>query len=167
MKNLILKSALLLAAGVFMSQATFAKSLTIYFSRADENYGVGYVKDGNTAKLAKIIAEKTGSDLHEISPVTAYPKQYKAATEVARTEKENNARPDYKTDLVSVDEYDTVYIGSPVWWGDMPMVMYTFLEKNSLDGKKIYPFVTHEGSGLSAIDLRLQSMFKMQKLVKL
>lgn len=70
-----------------MSQATFAKSLTIYFSRADENYGVGYVKEGNTAKLAKIIAEKTGSDLHEISPVTAYPKQYKAATEVARTEK--------------------------------------------------------------------------------
>ncbi len=50
--------------------------------------------------------------------------------------------------------------------GDMPMVMYTFLEKNSLDGKKIYPFVTHEGSGLSAIDLRLQSMFKNAKVGK-
>lgn len=48
----------------------------------------------------------------------------------------------------------------------MPMVMYTFLEKNSLDGKKIYPFVTHEGSGLSAIDLRLQSMFKNAKVGK-
>lgn len=144
------------------SQNKSSKVLVAYFSRADENYSVGVVKEGNTAKIAKLIAQKTGADLFEIKTQKPYPKSYKECTDVAMTEKNQNARPLLAADLTQeeIGKYETIFIGYPIWWGDMPMALYTFLESKNLDGKTIIPFCTHEGSGLSGTAGILKSMFK-------
>ena len=136
-----------------------SKSLVVYFSRADENYGVGTITEGNTAILAKMIASKTGSDIFEIVPEKAYPKNYRECTNIAKDEQRKNARPAYKGDI-DTSGYDTIYIGYPIWWGDLPMVCYTFLEKHDLSGKTIVPFCTHEGSGLSGTDGKIKRLYK-------
>ena len=136
-----------------------AKSLVVYFSRADENYSVGTITEGNTAILAKMIAQKTGADSFEIVPEKAYPKNYRECTDVAKDEQKKNARPAYKGDIDTAS-YDTIYLGYPIWWGDLPMVVYTFLEKHDLNGKTIVPFCTHEGSGVSGTDSSLKKMYK-------
>ena len=132
------------------SEGTTKKSKIVvaYFSRADENYGVGVITEGNTSILAKMIAEKTGADLFEIKPAKAYPKEYKPATEIAKTEKEEKARPEIVGTLPDMEKYDVVFLGYPIWWSDLPMAVYTFLEKENFKGKTIIPFCTHEGSGI-------------------
>ena len=152
----------LIVAGLvalFATSSLSAKSLVVYFSRADENYGVGNITEGNTAILAKMIAQKTGSDIFEIVPEKSYPKDYRECTNVAKDEQRKNARPAYKDDI-DTSAYDTIYIGYPIWWGDLPMVAYTFLEKHNLDGKTIIPFCTHEGSGLSGTDNNIKKLYK-------
>lgn len=134
--------------------------LVVYFSRTGEQYTVGVIDKGNTAIVAEAIAEKTGADLFEIIPEDDhYPMTYKELTDVAKREQNSNARPGYKGELPDLSKYDTIFIGAPVWWGDWPMIMYTFFENNSsaLSGKKLIPFSTHEGSGLSGFDKKLAS----------
>ena len=124
--------------------------LVVYFSRADENTGgVGYIEKGNTKILAEMIAERTHGDLFEIKTVKPYPKEYRPATEAAKQEKEENARPEIVGELPDLSKYDVVFLGYPIWWSDMPMPVYTFLDRENLAGKIILPFCTHEGSGLS------------------
>ena len=124
--------------------------LVVYFSRADENTGgVGYIEKGNTKILAEMIAERTHGDLFEIKTVKPYPKEYRPATEAAKQEKEENARPEIVGDLPDLSKYDVVFLGYPIWWSDMPMPVYTFLDRENFAGKIILPFCTHEGSGLS------------------
>jgi len=123
------------------------KSLIVYFSRTGENYGVGYIDVGNTAHIANFIKEKTGADSFEIIAKEPYPDVYKECTARAETEKNENARPEYIGEVKNIDDYDTVYIGYPIWWSTMPMIVMTFLENNDLSGKTIIPFSTHEGSG--------------------
>ncbi|MBR6061738.1 MAG: flavodoxin [Spirochaetales bacterium] len=134
------------------------KTLVLYFSRTDENYAVGNIKEGNTAIIAKMIAAKTGADMFEIVPAKAYPAKYKPCIDQAMSEKRANARPAYKGDIDTA-QYDTVYIGYPIWWGDLPMVVYTFLDKHDLNGKTIVPFCTHEGSGVSGTDGAFRSKY--------
>ncbi len=129
-----------------------SKVLVVYFSRADENTGVGYIEKGNTCILAEMIAEKTKADIFEIKPAKSYPKEYKPATELAKQEKENNARPEIVGQLPDVQKYDVIFLGYPIWWGDLPMAVYTFLEKENFSGKTIIPFCTHEGSGISGTE---------------
>ena len=124
--------------------------LVVYFSRADENTGgVGYIEKGNTKILAEMIAERTHGDLFEIKTVKPYPKEYRPATEAAKQEKEENARPEIVGELPDLSKYDVVFLGYPIWWSDMPMPVYTFLDWENFAGKIILPFCTHEGSGLS------------------
>ena len=124
--------------------------LVAYFSRADENTGgVGYIEKGNTKILAEMIAERTHGDLFEIKTVKPYPKEYRPATEAAKQEKEENARPEIVGELPDLSKYDVVFLGYPIWWSDMPMPVYTFLDRENFAGKIILPFCTHEGSGLS------------------
>lgn len=130
---------------------TNSKSLVVYFSRADENYAVGNITEGNTAIIGKMIADQAGADTFHIQPATPYPAEYDPCTEIAKTEKETNARPDIIGD-VNVEAYDTIYIGYPIWWGDAPMPVYTFIEKHDWSGKTVIPFVTHEGSGVAGSD---------------
>lgn len=124
------------------------KILVAYFSRAGQNYAVGNVEKGNTCVLAEIIADATGGTLFEIAPVNNYPADYDECTRVAKSEKESGARPAIKADI-PVEDYDVIYLGYPNWWADMPMAVYTFIEKHNWQGKTVVPFCTHEGSGLS------------------
>ena len=124
------------------------KVLVAFFSHTGENYAVGNIKKGNTHIVAEMIAERTNGKLFEIVPVKPYPKTYDACVEIAKKEKARKVHPAFKTDI-AVENYDTIFIGYPNWWGDMPMIVYTFLEKHQWQGKTVIPFCTHEGSGLS------------------
>ena len=126
-----------------------AKVLVAYFSRTGENYGVGVIEKGNTEIIAKMIAEKTGGDLFRIESVNAYPSGYDDCTEAAKEEKNLNARPELTASVSDFDDYDVIYLGYPIWWSDMPMPVYTFLESYDFSGKTVIPFCTHAGSGLS------------------
>lgn len=133
-----------------MNNQTFEgkKVLVAFFSHTGENYAVGNITKGNTHIVAEMIAEKTGGSLFEIVPVNDYPEQYDACTDVAKQEIDADARPAIKGDT-KVEDYDVVFIGYPIWWGDAPMPVYTFIEKHAWTGKTVIPFCTHEGSGLS------------------
>ncbi len=146
--------AVLTAVFFFCSSPVFAKSITVYFSKAGENYSVGEVNEGNTARLAKIIAKTTGSEIAEIIPEKEYPMDIKTLSVLTKQEKENNTRPALKVSP-DISGYDEIYLGTPVWWADMPMVVYSFLESQNFKGKTIHPFITHEGMGLSAIDRKI------------
>lgn len=123
--------------------------LVAYFSLAGEQYGVGVVEEGNTSIIAHMIAEQAGADLFEIKPETPYPTTYQGLLDVSQQEMRDNARPEIADTVENMDDYDTIFIGYPNWWGDMPMIVYSFLESYDLSGKTIVPFCTHGGSGLS------------------
>ena len=133
-----------------------ADSLVVYFSHAGENYGVGYIEEGNTAVVAKMIAKKTGADLFEVVPAEAYPEGYNECCDVALAEQNENARPAFEGDI-DIAPYKTIYLGYPIWWGDLPMCLYTFLEAHDWSGKAIRPFCTHAGSGLAGTVGSVQS----------
>ena len=123
--------------------------LVAYFSLAGEQYGVGVVEVGNTSIIAHMIAEQTGANLFEIKPETPYPTTYQELLDVSQQEMADNARPEIVGTVDNMADYDTIFIGYPNWWGDMPMIVYNFLESYELSGKTIVPFCTHGGSGLS------------------
>ena len=147
MKKLI---SLLLGIAMMTMGASLAEgALVTYFSHAGENYNVGVIEEGNTAKLAKVIAEQTGADLFEIVPVVDYPQSYDECLEAATAEQREGARPEYVGDVENWEQYDTVFIGYPIWWGEIPNIVYTFMENLDFAGKTVIPFNTHEGSGQS------------------
>ena len=145
------------------SQTTVMKNskkvLVVFFSRTGENYAVGNIEKGNTHIIAEMIAKETEGKLFRIETVNPYPDEYKACVEVAKAEKESNARPEIKGD-VKVEDYDVIFLGYPNWWGDMPMAVYTFIEKHNWNGKTVVPFCTHEGSGLSGTERKLKDACK-------
>ena len=122
------------------------KPLVIYFSRPDDNYNVGIVKTGNTELLAKEIVAKTGADEFKIEPANKYPTDYMEAVNLATKELSHQARPEYIGDI-DISNYDTIFLGYPIWWEDLPMIVYNFIEKHDWNGKTVIPFNTHEGSG--------------------
>jgi len=127
------------------------KSLVIYFSRADENYAVGYVEKGNTEVIAEYIRDIIGANLFKVERETPYPKEYVSCIEEAQRELNEDARPELLNILDNIDDYDVIYIGQPIWWGYPPMPMFTQLEKLNWSGKIVKPFTTHEGSGLGSV----------------
>ena len=164
MKKIFL--ALLVAmALISCAYAAEAKSLVVVFSRADENYSVGYVEKGNTMVLAEMIANKTGADFFEVKPEKPYPAVYDECTDLAKREQNQRARPAILEDK-DITEYDTIFFGYPVWWGDIPMCMYTFVEAHDWNGKKIIPFCTHEGSGAGRTESTLKRVMKGADIIK-
>lgn len=141
------------------------KTLVVFFSRTGENYAVGYIKKGNTHIIAEMIAEETDGTLFQVEPLKAYPANYTKCTKVAKQEMESKARPAIKGD-VAVEDYDVIYIGYPTWWGDMPMPVYTFIEKHNWQGKTVVPFCTHEGSGLSDTENKLKKACEGATILK-
>lgn len=130
------------------------KSIVIYFSRADENYmrdGIRKIDKGNTEIVAEKISKLTGASLFKVETVNSYPYNYYNCCDVAKRELNNNERPEIKNRLTNLDDYDTIYIGGPVWWGHYPCALFTALEGLNYEGKTIKPFCTHEGSGLGSI----------------
>lgn len=104
---------------------------------------------GNTREIAGQIGERVGGDLFEIKTVGAYPTEYRACTDIAKKEQNENARPALSTKVDNMADYDVVFIGYPIWWGTTPMALFTFFEQYDFSGKTIVPFCTHGGSGLS------------------
>lgn len=126
--------------------------LVAFYSRADENYFGGtmkYIKVGNTEKAAKMIAGLTGADLFKIEQKIPYASDYNTCIAQAKEDKQSGKRPELLNLPENLEKYDEIYLGYPNYWGTMPMAVYTFLENYDFTGKKIYPFCTHEGSGLS------------------
>ena len=107
-----------------------------------------YSYSGNTRTVAEKIKALTGGDLFEIKPVKAYPANYNDMVNLAQKEKSENIKPEL-TDNIDVSAYDTIYVGSPVWWYTFASPMRTFLYKNDFSGKTIKPFCTHGGGGAS------------------
>lgn len=131
------------------------KVLVAYFSRADENYNVGYIEKGNTEIIAEMIAEATGGELFHIATVRPYPADYTECINQAKNELGSKARPAIIGDA-DVADFDIVFLGYPNWWGDAPMAVYTFIEKHDWCGKAVIPFCTHEGSGLGSTERKLE-----------
>ena len=98
---------------------------------------------GTTQRMAQEIAAQTGADIFRIEPVTPYPTEYTPCTEVARAEKEANARPAISGRVEKWSGYDTVFIGCPVWWWTTPMIICTFAESYDFAGKTVVPFCTY------------------------
>lgn len=126
------------------------KTLIVFFSHAGENYSVGNIKVGNTKIVADYISEMTGADQFEVVADKDYDMPYMQLIEVAKQEAHDGELPPMVGRLENVDQYDTVFIGGPVWWGTYPQVMFTFFRDYDLNGKTIIPFTTHEGSGLAS-----------------
>lgn len=125
------------------------KVLIVFFSHAGENYSVGNVKVGNTKLVADEIQKLTGGDMFEVVAEKSYDMPYNELIKVAQEEANQNEKPAFKGEVKNINEYDTVFIGGPIWWGTYPQVMFSFFDKYDLNGKTLIPFTTHEGSGLA------------------
>lgn len=139
------------------------KVLVAYFSRTKGVYG-GTLKRGNTARIADFIQAKTKGDTYETIPKKPYPNSYNATTKVAQREQDENARPAIKNALPNVKKYQTVFIGSPIWWGEYPMIVRTFIDNVNLNGKTVIPFTTAEGSGLGNTTETLRKAYPKAKI---
>ena len=155
MKSIILAvSAMLVGAScngqTIKNQNNMGKSIVIFFSHAGDNYSVGNVKVGNTKIVADYISEIAGAEQFEIVTHKYDGMAYTPLTRLAQEEANKGELPPYEGSAPDLSGYDTVFIGGPVWWGTYPQVMFTLFKDINLDGKTVYPFTTHEGSGLAS-----------------
>ncbi len=128
--------------------ADSSKILVVYFS-----WG------GNTRTVASQIAQLTGGTLYEIQPATPYTTDYtELAYTVARNELDTNARPALKETDADFSQYDYVFLGCPVWWQTAPMIMSTFCETYSFEGKTVIPFCTYASAGRDATLQKLNEL---------
>ena len=104
---------------------------------------------GNVEYMARTIQQAVGGDLLRIETAEEYPLEHEALVDFAAEEQEAGARPALATQIENLEQYDTIFLGYPNWWGDMPQALYTFLESYDLSGKTIIPFCPHGGSGFS------------------
>ena len=136
-----------------------AQPLIAFFSRADENYFGGamrYVKVGNTEIVAGIIKDLIPADSFKIEMKTPYSPVYMTCIEEAKKDLRAKARPELVSVPGSIDEYDTVILAYPNYWGTMPMAVYTFLESFDFSGKTILPLCTNEGSGMGSSEREIK-----------
>ena len=133
-----------------------SKILVAYFSLADEQYEVGIIEKGNTEIIAEIIAEKTGAELFKITANTDYPTTYEGLLDISKQEESDP--PGLAENVANMADYDIVFIGYPIWWGDLPTIVNVFLESNDFSNKTVIPFCTHAGSGLSGTQSSVESL---------
>lgn len=137
-----------------------AKSLVVYFSVPESTKTSGLTRNeenslvvvdgkalGNVQYVAQIISEETGADLFRLEPTNAYPTDHNVLLKSAAEEQRKNARPKIKGS-VNLSEYDTIFIGYPIWNNDMPPIHYSFFDDYDLSGKKVFAYTVHGGSGL-------------------
>ena len=106
---------------------------------------VYFSETGNTEILAELIHEQVGGDMFRIEPVTPYP-QGEELFDYTKAEQDNDERPEISGSVENMEQYDTVFIGYPIWWYEVPQIIKTFLDDYDLSGKKVIPFNNHEGS---------------------
>lgn len=139
-----------------------SKTLVVYFSMpetadpdnmTEEEANSTVVIDGhvlgNTQYVAYVIQENTGADIFRIEPEAPYPTDHDTLVDLAAEEQDSEARPALAATIDSLENHDTVFVGYPNWWGDMPMILYSFFDAHDFSGKTIVPFNTHGGSGFS------------------
>lgn len=149
------------------------KTLVVYFSvpemKSNSNTKVDAVASasitvsgnknmGNIQYVASVIQSNTGADSFRIQPQKVYPTNHSTLVNQAEKEQAQDARPAIKNKLNNLEKYDTVFIGYPIWWSDMPQIMYTFFDTYNFSGKTIIPFTVHGGSGLSGTVSRIQKL---------
>ncbi|WP_089610645.1 flavodoxin [Dehalobacterium formicoaceticum] len=137
--------------------------LIVYFSRAGNNYVNGAIKNlpvGNTEIAAKMMQELTGGDLFKIEPLVKYSADYNECIAEAQADLKRDARPELEAYPDSLNNYDTIYLGYPNYWGTIPMAVFTFLEHFDFTGKRIKPFCTHEGSGMGKSESDIKKLCK-------
>ena len=173
-KNIIMTVLALLVSTSCSGQAkqekdmeTTGKALVVFFSHAGDNYAVGNIEVGNTKIVADYISEIMGADQFEIVTHKYDGMAYTPLIKLAQQEADNGELPEYEGD-VDLSQYDTVFIGGPVWWGTYPQVMFTFFKNHAadLDGKTVIPFTTHEGSGLANCVEDVKAAFPGAKVQK-
>ena len=158
-KILLMTLSMMMMAMTGCGAAPHSKILVAYFSHTGENYDVGWIEKGNTAIVADMIAAATGADQFELKPVKPYPTNYKECTEVAKAELQSDARPAY-AGSIDLSGYDVIFLGYPIWWSDMPPIVYTFLESNNFSGKTIIPFCTSAGTYMTGKEVHIPSIAK-------
>jgi flavodoxin len=126
-----------LTSEAIAAQPSRGKALVLYYSWS-----------GNTKVIATRISQKVGGDLVELDLVKPYSRNYNTCIDEAKRDQEQNARPELKTTLPNLAQYEVIYLGYPNWWGSIPMHFYTLLEQNDFSGKIIAPFCSHGGGGL-------------------
>ena len=141
-----------------------SKSIVIFFSHAGDNYSVGNIEVGNTKIVADYITEIKGADQFEIITHKYDGMAYMPLIELAKEEANKGELPPYEGAAPDLSQYDTVFIGGPVWWGTYPQVMFTLFKDINLDGKTVIPFTTHEGSGLASCASDVKKAFPKAKV---
>ena len=145
------------------------KTLIAYYSRADENYFGGamrYVKVGNTEIVCGLISELVEADSFRIEMKTPYSPVYMTCIDEAKRDLRAKARPELAAYPESVEDYDTVILAYPCYWGTFPMAVATFLERFDFSGKTILPLCTNEGSGMGSSERDLKKLVPGAKLAR-
>lgn len=135
------------------------KTLVVYFTEPEDSgtdavAGASRVVEdgevvGNTQFLAETISEETDAELFRIETVNVYPSDHDELVDYGEQERNEDARPELKSSIDDLDSYDTIFIGYPIWFNDLPMPLYTFLDEHDFSGKTIIPFSTNGGSSMS------------------
>lgn len=133
------------------------KSLIIYFSRADENYAVGYVDKGNTEYVAEYVRDLTGADMFKVEPLVPYAKDYQTCIKEA---KERIGNAPIKENIEDISAYEVIYIMSPIYWGTYAPEVETAIKNLDFSNKTIRVITTHEGSGLANVVSDVKSICK-------
>lgn len=136
-------------------QSKEKKVLVVYFSRT-----------GTTKTVAKKIKKMTDGTMFRIQTKKKYPSDYDKMLDTAQKEQDENARPALKKKVKSMKKYDIILIGFPIWWGDAPMAVYSFLESHNLSGKTIVPFCTSGGTGIGGSVKNIKKVCKGIKVKK-
>lgn len=152
---------------------TIGKTLIAYFSlpettgtaEEDSTITINGQKLGNTQYVANLIQEHTKADVFRIEPVKQYnTSNHQELINDAQEEQRQNARPEIKEKINNFDDYDTIFIGYPIWWSDLPQILYTFLESYDFSGKNVYLFSTNGGSGLAGTVSTITSKLSSAKV---
>lgn len=154
-------------------------TLIAYFTRPDNSdYGndldaitsasvvQGEEAVGNAELLSQMIQNKTGGTLFAIETVDKYPEDYKRTTEIAAEEQDEDTRPELSSHVDNMEQYDEVYLVYPMWWGDVPQAVKTFLEEYDFSGKTIHPLSTHLGSGMGVSETTIAELASGAKVTE-
>lgn len=139
------------------------KSLVAYFSyvgQTELNRQIVEIEKGHTEIVAEKIAKLTNADLYKIEPAIAYPKTYADIVNVVRKENEENPKVEIKNLLENINDYDTVYIGFPIWYRTYPRIIASFLSNYDFTGKTVKPFCTNDEGSFGIALLELNSQLK-------
>lgn len=150
------KNSRILVTYFSMPETTSSSNMTI-----EEDNSVVVINGhvlGNTQYMAQAIQEITGGDIFRIEPVTPYPTDHSTLVSLASQEQSSNARPAIRGSVSNMDDYDVIFVGYPIWWSDLPMILYSFFDQYDLSGKTVIPFSTHGGSGFAGTPATIQGL---------